>query len=92
MQEPYQNIDELLHEDSSNVDADAQAFYKLLEDAKQELYLECRNFSRLAFLVQHFHIKCLCGWSNKSFNMLLDYQRTSIRLRRSFQIWDLVMT
>lgn len=30
IQETYQNIDEPLHEDSSNFDADAQAFYKLL--------------------------------------------------------------
>lgn len=54
MQEPYQNLDEPLHEDSSNIDADAQAFYKLLKDAKQELYPRCRNFSRLSFLVRLF--------------------------------------
>lgn len=47
-------------------------FTNFYEDAEQELYPGCRNFSSLSFLVRLFHIKRLSGWSNKSFNMLLD--------------------
>lgn len=82
-------MDEALHKDSSKVDANAKAFYKLLEEAKQELYLKCRNFSRLFFLVRIFHIKCLIDWSNNHstcclicllmfFQRDFNYQRTSM--------------
>lgn len=51
MQENYKNVDEPSDEDSSNVDADGQEFYKLLEDAEQVLYPACINFTRSSFLV-----------------------------------------
>ncbi|XP_020111543.1 uncharacterized protein LOC109726394 isoform X2 [Ananas comosus] len=50
----------------------ASNFYKLLEDAKQELYPGCTKFSKLSFIVHLFHLKCLNGWSSKSFTMLLE--------------------
>ncbi|XP_077248875.1 uncharacterized protein LOC143888370 [Tasmannia lanceolata] len=46
-------------------------FFKLLEDAEQELYPGSK-FTKLSFVVRLFHIKCLNGWSNKSFTMLLE--------------------
>ncbi|XP_077237173.1 uncharacterized protein LOC143878834 [Tasmannia lanceolata] len=52
-------------------DANAKKFYKLVEDAELELYPGCK-LSKLSFVVQIFHIKCLNGWSNKSFTMLLE--------------------
>ncbi|XXG42875.1 hypothetical protein AAC387_Pa01g3044 [Persea americana] len=52
--------------------AEVEKFYKLVEDADQELYPGCKNFTKLAFVVRLYHIKCLNGWSNKSFTMLLD--------------------
>ncbi|KAJ8648571.1 hypothetical protein MRB53_001594 [Persea americana] len=51
--------------------AEAEKFYKLV-DANQELYPGCKNFTKLAFVVRLYHIKCLNGWSDKSFTMLLD--------------------
>ncbi|XXG69015.1 hypothetical protein AAC387_Pa06g1981 [Persea americana] len=52
--------------------AEVEKFYKLVEDADQELYPGCKNFTKLSFVVRLYHIKCLNGWSNKSFTMLLD--------------------
>ncbi|XXG46823.1 hypothetical protein AAC387_Pa02g1567 [Persea americana] len=52
--------------------AEAEKFYKLVEDADQELYPGCKNFTKLAFIVRLYHIKCLNGWSDKSFTMLFD--------------------
>ncbi|KAH7835951.1 hypothetical protein Vadar_031397 [Vaccinium darrowii] len=46
-------------------------FFKLLKEAEQELYPGCQKFSLLSFIVRLMHIKCLGGWSNKSFTMLL---------------------
>ncbi|XP_077224998.1 uncharacterized protein LOC143858225 [Tasmannia lanceolata] len=50
---------------------DAEKFYKLLQDAEHELYPGSK-FTKLSFVVRLFHIKCLNGWSNKSFTMLLE--------------------
>lgn len=59
-------------DDSENQGHDqAEAFYKLVEDANTELYPGCKNFSKLSFIVQLFHTKCLGGWSNNSFTQLL---------------------
>ena len=51
---------------------DMESFYKLVDDAGQELYPGCRNFSKLRFIIRLLHIKFLGGWSNKSFDMLLE--------------------
>ncbi|CAL5440087.1 unnamed protein product [Camellia sinensis] len=50
---------------------DAQKFYDLLEDAEKHLYEGCKNFSKLSAIVHLYHLKCLNGWSNHSFTMLL---------------------
>ncbi|KAL3834256.1 hypothetical protein ACJIZ3_008992 [Penstemon smallii] len=50
----------------------AKSFYKLLEDAQQELYPGCKQFSKLRFIVRLFHLKCMGKWSNKTFTMLLE--------------------
>ena len=31
-----------------------------------------KNFKKLSFIIRLFHRKCLNGWSNKSFTMLLE--------------------
>ena len=46
---------------------DAFQFMKLLEDANQP----CKHFSKLSAIVHLYHMKCLNGWTNKSFTMLL---------------------
>ncbi|XP_012837541.1 PREDICTED: uncharacterized protein LOC105958084 [Erythranthe guttata] len=50
----------------------AKKFYKLLDDAQQELYPGCKKFSKLAFIIRLFHLKCMGKWSNKTFTMLLE--------------------
>uniref|UniRef100_A0A2N9IGN6 Uncharacterized protein n=1 Tax=Fagus sylvatica TaxID=28930 RepID=A0A2N9IGN6_FAGSY len=50
---------------------DAQRFYNLLKDAEQSLYEGCKNFSKLSAIVHLCHLKCISGWTNKSFTMLL---------------------
>jgi hypothetical protein len=52
-------------------DEETTKFFKLLKEAEQELYPGCQKFSLLSFVVLLMHIKCLSGWSNKSFIMLL---------------------
>ena len=57
---------------------EAQRFYKLLKDAESELYPGCTKFLKLSFIVRLFHIKCLNGWSNKSFDMLLELLKEAL--------------
>ncbi|KAG8069386.1 hypothetical protein GUJ93_ZPchr0005g16246 [Zizania palustris] len=51
---------------------DIEAFYKLVENAGQELYPGCKKFSMLRFIVRLLHCKFVGGWSNKSFYMVLE--------------------
>nr|CAD1824779.1 unnamed protein product [Ananas comosus var. bracteatus] len=52
-------------------DEETKKFYKLVKDANQEIYPGCKKFSKLSFIVRLLQIKCLGGWSNKNFDMLL---------------------
>lgn len=46
-------------------------FTRLLKDAKTKLYHGCDKFSRLSFLVNLYHLKCIHGWTQESFTALL---------------------
>ena len=52
---------------------DALRFMKLLEDANQPCYKGCKYFSKLSAIMHLYHMKCLNGWTNKSFTMLLEF-------------------
>ncbi|XP_071719091.1 uncharacterized protein [Rutidosis leptorrhynchoides] len=52
----------------------AEKFYKVLEDAKKELYPGCK-FSVLSFIVRLFHSKCVGKCNEKGFSMILDTNR-----------------
>ncbi|XP_052117337.1 uncharacterized protein LOC107489344 isoform X2 [Arachis duranensis] len=67
-----EDIGEPYEEHVEEPNEDAAKFYKLLDDSEKELYPGCTYFSKLSFLMRLFHIKCLGGWSNKSFSMLLE--------------------
>lgn len=54
-----------------NSESDASKFFQLFDQLKQELYPGCEKLSSFLFLVKLMHIKSLNGWSNKSFDMLL---------------------
>ncbi|XP_028071761.1 uncharacterized protein LOC114274092 [Camellia sinensis] len=58
-------------------DEKTKKFFNLLKEAERELYPEFQKFSTLSFIVQLLHIKCLSGWSEKSFTMLLELLKDS---------------
>ena len=62
-------------EDDCGLDQDdsfLESLHKLEADSRQELYPGCKNFSKLRFLVRLLHTKLLGGWSDRSFDLLLD--------------------
>ncbi|XP_025628325.1 uncharacterized protein [Arachis hypogaea] len=53
----------------------ARDFNDLLSDGEKELYPGCSKYSKLSFLVKLYHIKCMCGVSDKEITMILDLLR-----------------
>jgi hypothetical protein len=51
---------------------DVAAIHKLDADNRQELYPGCSNYSKLCFLVRLLNIKLLGGWTDRSFDLLVD--------------------
>lgn len=51
---------------------EAKKFYKVLEDAKKELYPGCKKFSVLSFIIRLFHCKCIGKCNDQGFTMMLD--------------------
>lgn len=47
-------------------------FLKLLRDVEEELFPGCKTFSKLSFIIHLYHIKCLGGWTEKSFAKVLE--------------------
>ncbi|XP_026452382.1 uncharacterized protein LOC113352830 [Papaver somniferum] len=47
-------------------------FDSLLKDACESLYPNCKNFSKLEFVMRLMHIKIMNHMNNKSFQMILD--------------------
>ncbi|CAK8538606.1 unnamed protein product [Lathyrus sativus] len=83
------DIDGLLHERFRDVvqeendvnvslNEDAKKFYNLVEEAKQDLYPGCKNFSKLSFTIRLYLLKCLYGWSNVPFDALLELLREAM--------------
>lgn len=54
-----------------DLDVDAEAYYKLVNDGSQELYPGCKKFSKLQFLVRLLNIKNIWGISNGCFDEIL---------------------
>ncbi|KAK9073871.1 hypothetical protein SSX86_006465 [Deinandra increscens subsp. villosa] len=71
----HDNEPETVHESQSLPNTNAKKFYKVLEDAKKELYPGCKKFSVLSFIVRLFHIKCIGKCNDKGFSMMLDTLR-----------------
>ncbi|KAK5812041.1 hypothetical protein PVK06_027436 [Gossypium arboreum] len=53
---------------------EAAKFYNLLNEMNEELY-EGSKYSKLSFCIRLFHLKCLGGWTENSFTMLLEFLR-----------------
>ena len=61
-----------VHEDFESIpNENVNKFYNLLREAEHELYPRRKNFTKLSFIIKLFHMKCLNGWSNMSFTILL---------------------
>ena len=45
--------------------AEARTFFELMEEADKALYPGCEKYSKLSFLIKLYHIKCLCGISDR---------------------------
>ena len=56
----------------------ANKIYNLLREAEHELYPRCKKFTKLSFIIILFLMKCLNGWSNKSFTMLLELLKEAL--------------
>ncbi|CAN1294319.1 hypothetical protein LINPERPRIM_LOCUS22409 [Linum perenne] len=57
---------------------EATKFYDFLKQTDEELFPGCKKHSKLSFILQMFHMKCLNGWSNKSFQELLSLLRETL--------------
>jgi hypothetical protein len=51
---------------------DIAAIRKLAQDNSHELYPGCNNYSKLCFLIRLLHIKLVGGWTDRSFDLLVD--------------------
>jgi len=59
--------------DDGHPSNDATSRFKhLIEEAKRELYLGCKNFSRLTFVIKLLHVKSYCRITNSAFSMILE--------------------
>ncbi|XP_062080241.1 uncharacterized protein LOC133784996 [Humulus lupulus] len=58
--------------DSNEHNDERNTLPDLFVEAEKELYFGCTTFSILTFIVNIMHIKVMRGWSNKSFDLLLD--------------------
>ncbi|KAK2417280.1 hypothetical protein QL285_039602 [Trifolium repens] len=66
------DLDEDVMPSETQERGEAKEFYELTREGEQPLYEGCKKYSRLSFLVKLYHIKCLCGLSDKSMTMILE--------------------
>ena len=61
-------------EDDSSVELPKELVdvQKLVEANSQELFPNCKKCTKLCFLIRLLHIKLLGGWTDKSFDLILD--------------------
>ncbi|XP_052619588.1 uncharacterized protein LOC111897976 [Lactuca sativa] len=54
------------------VENEGRIFDNIVKEVEEKLYPSCK-YNKLSSIVHLYHIKCLNGWSNKSFSMLLEF-------------------
>lgn len=59
-------------DNESTMQNEKNKFEDLLKDLEQKVYPNAK-YNKLSCLVHLYHLKCLNGWSNKSFSMLLEF-------------------
>ncbi|KAG5528669.1 hypothetical protein RHGRI_029367 [Rhododendron griersonianum] len=65
------------------LDKETKKFFKLLEDAQREFYPNCKTFTALSFTTHLLHIKVLGGWTDTSFDMLVELLRKAFPVRET---------
>ena len=70
------NMEHNVPEDVNHVQNDTarkqqDMYASFLKDAHTRLYPSCQTFSKLSFLVNIYHLKCLHGWTQESVTNLL---------------------
>ena len=58
-------------ESEDDLDDDVEAYYRLVNDGRRELYPGCKRFSKLQFLARLLHINNMRGMSNVCFDEVL---------------------
>ncbi|KAI9088258.1 hypothetical protein K1719_029979 [Acacia pycnantha] len=53
----------------------AREFFSLMDESDRPLYQGCQKDSKLSFLIKLYHIKCLCGITDKAMSMFLELLR-----------------
>ncbi|KAI9082812.1 hypothetical protein K1719_035142 [Acacia pycnantha] len=53
----------------------AREFFSLMDESGLPLYQGCQKYSKLSFLIKLYHIKCLCGITDKAMSMFLELLR-----------------
>ena len=66
------DVEETSGSESQDPNEEAKEFYRFVKEANQPLYLGCKKYSNLSFIVKLMHIKCKNSWSNNSFTILLE--------------------
>jgi Transposase-associated domain len=61
--------------DNEDPNPEAKKFFRLLHDAKQELYPNCKKVTKLSFIIRLFQLKCLHGWSDNACEGVLELVR-----------------
>ncbi|KAI9085200.1 hypothetical protein K1719_032833 [Acacia pycnantha] len=50
----------------------ARQFFNLMDESDRPLYQGCQKYSKLSFLIKLYHIKCMCGITDKAMSMFLE--------------------
>ncbi|KAG8369916.1 hypothetical protein BUALT_Bualt14G0063100 [Buddleja alternifolia] len=75
---PSTNVDVGFSQISNNeMNEETKKFFKLLQDAETELLPGCAKQTKLSFVVRLLQLKALCGWTNKSIDLLLELLKDS---------------
>ncbi|KAI9074934.1 hypothetical protein K1719_043097 [Acacia pycnantha] len=53
----------------------AREFFSLMDESDRPLYQGCHKYSKLSFLIKLYHIKCMCGITDKAMSMFLELLR-----------------
>jgi len=66
------NDKEMGTESSHIMNDDIGYFFELIQDGQESLYEGCDKYSKLSFLIELYHIKCICKISDKVMSMILE--------------------